>query len=572
MESRYYQTEANQAVWNYLCNNQTGNPLIVLPTGSGKSLVISLLVKQAIDFGARVVVLQHRKELIEQNAEKIRFLLPGVSVGVNSAGLRKYATSDDVILGGIQSVHGKAWDFGRRELVIIDEAHLVSDRENSMYQSMLTDMLEATPKQRVVGLTATPYRTGEGPLCGHDKTFQRIVYEAMTGTLIEQGFLCPITNKSAESTVDMSGVKRRGGEFIQAEMIAAFESGDNVRQACAETVARCEGRHSVLVFTAGVHHAEDVASIVEQITGEAVGVVTGDSFAMERAETIRRFRNQELRWLVNCDVLTTGFDAPCIDAIAVMRSTLSPGLFAQMVGRGLRKHELKLNCLVLDFGGNIARHGSLDDPEYGRVSAKRQASEATVENNGRGKQCPQCKQDVAANCRFCPECNYTFPINISGEADEKSTLTGDEPPETFTVVGCRYSPHFKKSDPEAPSTLRVDYECQPLDGGGNLSTKHVSEWVCFNHTGFARTKAGLWWQARCEHVEPSSVDEAIDLLNRGVGRVPATITVKKEGKYQRIVSVEFTDERPTEDDWLPEVDEAKAEAIEFSGWENDVPF
>lgn len=570
MQPRYYQSEANQAVWDYLCSNPTGNPLIVLPTGAGKSLVIALLAKQALEFGARVLILQHRKELIEQNAEKIRALVPGVEVGINSAGLRKYATNDPIILGGIQSVKGKAFDFGRREFVVIDEAHLVSDREESMFQRMLTDLSQSNPKLRVAGLTATPYRTGEGPLCGPEKTFQRIVYEAMTGRLIEEGYLCPITNKTAEATVDTESIRQRGGEFIQSEMIAAFESGDNVKQACIETVARCEGRHSVLVFSASIHHAEEIGLIIRQITGEEVGIVTGDTFAMERAELLRRFKNQELRWLVNCDVLTTGFDAPCIDAIAVMRATLSPGLFCQMVGRGLRKHESKADTLILDFGNNIKRHGSLDDPEYGRASAAKSGESKAVENNGRGKQCPQCKQDVAPSCRFCPECSYAFPIKIDGESDSSSALTGEEPPETFVVVRARYSEHSKRNDPEAPTTLRVDYECQPENGGGNLSTKHVSEWVCFNHVGFARTKAGLWWQARSVHPEPESVDEAISLLNRGVGRCPNTITVKKEGKFSKIVSVTFSDDRPEEDEWLPEADEA--EEVEFSGFDGDVPF
>ena len=567
---RYYQTESCEAVWNYLCQNPTGNPLIVLPTGSGKSLCIAMIAQQALDFGARVLVLQHRKELIEQNAEKIRLLMPGVRVGINSAGLRKYATDDDVVIGGIQTASRRAYGFGRRELVIIDEAHLCSDREESMYQKMLSALLEENPKMRVVGLTATPYRTGEGPLCGKDRTFQKIVYEAQTGKLIQEGFLCPITNKTAEASVDTSGIRQRGGEFIPNEMIEAFESGDNVARACVEMIEKCSDRKSVLVFSSGVHHAEEIAGIVSQATGERVGVVTGETFDMERVELLRQFRRQDLRWLVNCDVLTTGFDAPCIDAIAVMRATLSPGLFAQMVGRGLRKHESKGDCLILDYGENIKRHGSLDDPNYGRSSGSVSGKGTAADNNGRGKQCPECSIDIAPSCRFCPECGYAFPYKTSETSDSTSTITGEEPPEMLSVVGCKWSTHFKRNDPEAPSTLRVDYECKPIGhDDGNLTTKHVSEWVCFNHTGFARTKAGLWWQARSSHDEPSSVDEAIDLLNRHTARIPHKIVVKKEGKYTRIVSVDFMDDRPTEEEWLPERED---EQVEYSGFGDEVPF
>lgn len=356
---RWYQSQANAAVWEYL-GSKSGNCVAVLPTGAGKSLLIALLIQQALEFGGRVVVLAHRKELLQQNADEIRGLIPGVDVGIYSAGLKSREIHNAVVVAGIQSVFRKAEDLGRRHLVIVDEAHLISDLEESMYGQFLSAM-KANEGLRIVGLTATPFRTGAGPICGPERIFQRVVFEAKTAQLIAEGFLCSITNKVAEAEVNTDKVGLRGGEFVESEMQAAFDVDEKVQAACAEILDKTQDRHSILVFASGIHHAEQIA---ELLPGSAV--VTGETMPIERAETLRRFVAGELRFLVNVDVLTTGFNAKCVDAIAILRATMSPGLFCQMVGRGLRLHDSKTNCLLLDFGGNIARHGSIDDENFGR--------------------------------------------------------------------------------------------------------------------------------------------------------------------------------------------------------------
>lgn len=561
---RYYQSAANAAVWHYLPNND-GNPLIVLPTGAGKSLVIAMLIQQARKFNGRVIVLQHRKELIEQNAAELRELMPGISVGIYSAGLKSRQTEHDVLLAGIQSIYRKALDIGDRHLVIIDEAHLVSENDETMYGQFLRELKLNNSKMRVTGLTATPFRTGEGPLCGRSRLFQRIVYEAQTGRLIEEGFLCPITNKPADAEVDTEGIKLRGGEFIESEMQAVFV--DNVDAACLETIEKCRDRRSILIFASGVKHAEDVAAFISKHCNERVGLVTGETLPIERSGLLTDFKNQELRWLVNCDVLTTGFNAKCVDAIAIMRATMSPGLFCQMVGRGLRLHPSKVNTLILDFGENIKRHGSIDDANFGRASEAKRGQAARAALNGRGKPCPACGIDVAANTREC-ECGYLFPVNVEGTSDGSSQLTGQIPPEVWTVVSCGWGKHTKRGDNEAPPTLRIDYECRLVESEGGLLTTKISEWVCIEHEGFARMKAIGWWQNRSAANVPDSVEEAVSLLNRGACRMSSQITTTKDGKYFRIQSCEFSDEIP--DEWEEEMEEESFG--EFSGIGEDVPF
>ncbi len=564
---RYYQSGANAAIWKYLCED-SGNPLAVLPTGAGKSFLIALLIKQARAFEGRVIVLQHRKELIEQNAAELRELMPGISVGIYSAGLNSRQTSHDVLMAGIQSIYRKASEIGQRHLIIIDEAHLVSEKDESMYGQFLSEVRALNPKCRVTGLTATPFRTGEGPLCGRTKLFQRIVYEAFTGDLIDQGFLCPITNKPADAEVDTENIKTRGGEFIESDMQAVFNTESNVKAACRETIEKCNDRRSILIFASGVKHAEEIAGVILAETSERVGLVTGDTLAIERSGILTDFKNQNLRWLVNCDVLTTGFNAKCVDAIAIMRATMSPGLFAQIVGRGLRLHPSKNNCLILDFGENIKRHGSIDDKNFGRASeVKRGQAARAAAINGRGKPCPACGLDVASNAREC-ECGFIFPVNHQGTADASSQLTGQMPPEVWTVVSATWAKHKKRGDDEAPPTLRIDYECRPIDSENGLLKTKISEWVCIEHEGFARVKACLWWQARSITEVPLTVDEALSLLNRGAARMAAQLTTTKDGKYTRIQSCEFVDERPEE--WNEEIEEELFG--EFSGVGDDVPF
>jgi DNA repair protein RadD len=560
LSPRWYQSQANDAVWKYL-NEKSGNCVTVLPTGAGKSLLIALLIKQALEFGGRVVVLAHRKELLQQNADEIRGLIPGVDVGIYSAGLKSREIHNTVVVAGIQSVFRKAEDLGRRHLILVDECHLCSDLEESMYSTFLNAMKQQEGL-RIVGLSATPFRTGTGPICGPDRIFQRIVFEAKTAQLIAEGFLCPITNKVAEAEVNTDKVGLRGGEFVESEMQAAFDVDEKVQAACAEIIEKTQGRHSVLVFASGVHHAEQIAQLLPESA-----VVTGETLPIERAETLRRFVAGELRFLVNVDVLTTGFNAKCVDAIAILRATMSPGLFCQMVGRGLRLHEGKTSCLLLDFGQNISRHGSIDDENFGRSEGKGRAGVAA--ENGRGKRCPSCELDVSPATVVCPECNFIFPrdreLKHDITADETSQLTGAIPPEEWEVKDVVVRVHTKRDDEHAPQTVRVDYVCGKTGVAGNLTTILIPEWTCPGHQGFARLKFLAWWDARSICDPPDNATDAVALINMGVCRRPVRITTKKDGRWHRVTECFFESKKPTE---LAQQEETKV----FSGIDDDLPF
>ena len=545
MEARWYQSEANQAAWQYISDGR-GNPLIVLPTGAGKSIVIALLIRQAVEWGQRVLVVAHRKELLQQNADKIQ-RLTGLKVGINSAGLNERDIDSTVICAGIQSVYRDAAEFGKRGLVVIDEAHLISDDGGSMYGQFLDGLQQHNRRLFCVGLTATPYRTGEGSLAGEGKLFSGVCYEAKTGTLIEGGYLSKLTNNPADSQADLKGVKVRGGEFVAAEMEAAFTGDKIIHDAVCELTIACEHRKSILVFCAGVHHAEQVSLALRDLTGQDVGLVTGETHAIERQRVLSDFRSGTLRWCVNVDVLTTGFDAPGIDAVAVLRATMSPGLFAQIVGRGLRIADGKTDCLILDFGGNLQRHGALDADDYG-ISKPRNSDGSEAPS----KVCPKCKQEVHLSAVKCSECGHIFVRQMDqgprhgDEIDTTSSIVGAPEPQWYDVQEVNWHLHQKKTTPGKPPTLCVSYyvsdDTMPA---GNLGWIVVREWVCFEHEGFALSKAFAWWDARSVFPFPSSVAEAITALNQGSCRKPSRLLVKREGQWDRIVQAEFADEKPT---------------------------
>jgi DNA repair protein RadD len=554
MNLRWYQNEAVEATIDYLCN-ESGYPLICLPTGSGKSVVIAELARRAVvDFGGRVMVLQHRKELIEQNAAKVRSLLPGVSVGVYSAGLGLRDQSSDVVCAGIQSVYKNAKDFAPRNLIICDECHLIPNDGEGMYRTFLSNLEKSqTEGFRVVGLTATPFRTGEGNIYGNDKFFSRMVYNADIIRLIDEWFLCDVASSVAKSSVDTSKLHKRAGEFIAEEVETLF--GNDVTVAAVnEIVSATLDRNAIMIFATSIRHAEYIENLLHlhaDVHPESVGSIYGSTSELERAATIENFKNGRIKFLVNVDVLTTGFDAPVIDAIAILRATASPGLYAQMVGRGLRTHSLKQNCIVLDFGENIKRHGSIDRIRAKRqaVAAREKAESEAKEKNIETKTCPACDVLNVKTAKRC-ECGFLFPFDGRHNAEHETTLAviGKTENVVFDVVEIEYQ---KWSKPPKPDSMRVDYH---VSKDGKQSLLPISEWVCFDHIGYARKKATEWWLKRSRVPVPVFTEDAVTLATLGGVAEPRKIQASFDGKYWSVVDVLIESELPI--DYKSELEEA----------------
>lgn len=515
-----------------------------------------------------MILLSHRKEILEQDAAEIQSMLPfGHTCGIYSAGLRRYAMDDSVICAGVQSVYKKWADFGRRHLVIIDEAHLLNDDDDStMYRQFIDGLTSVNPKMRLIGLSATPYRTATGTICGPDKLFHSICYEAKIPQLIADGYLCPLVNKPTGELFDTSKLHIRAGEFIANEVERLFNDNGKTEAACIEMVAATSDRHTVLVFTSGVAHAQHVAACLQRITGKHVGCVTGETSPLERAAELKSFAEMRTKFLVNVDCFTTGLNVRCIDTIVVLRATASAGLFCQIAGRGFRTHDSKKDCLILDHGGNLARHGPLDSPSYGQkkvtVAIEREPSEP-IEG---GKQCPACNAWVSNATKVC-ECGWLF-ANIDTFSDSQSQILAK--PEKWFVTKMYFSRHVKrKAKEDAPNTLRVTYAVEPYCSepiAGNLATKEISEWVCLEHEGWAKTNALQWWRKHSiadlnEDGFDWPIDAAVSLFERGAVANVLSITTMRDGHFYKIINREI-DERPQE--WLPLEDEP--EPIGYDEW------
>ena len=527
MELRDYQSAAVSAVYDHL-RGRDDHPCVVIPTAGGKTPVMAAICRDVVErWDGRVLILAHVKELLEQATEKLRAMAPDLwnRIGVYSAGLKSRDTEHPIIVAGIQSVYRRAAELDRFDLILIDEAHMLPPDGEGMYRTFLAEARVVNPNVRLIGLTATPYRMTSGMICAPENLLNHICYEIGVRELIVRGYLCPLKSKAGRRKADTSGLHIRGGEFIAGEVEALMDEDTLVHSACSEIVEQTRDRRSVLIFAAGVDHAFHVQRILRGM-GHECGMVSGETLPFDRSETLARFKARSLKFLVNVNVLTTGFDAPNIDCVAILRPTNSPGLYYQMVGRGFRLDEGKKDCLVLDFGGNILRHGPVDDLQI--EERERSCGDAPA------KECPQCQAVIHAAYGVCPECGYAFPPPERSRHDHEASvagiLSGESTDTEYEVVETIYSVHAKKGAPEHhPRSMRVDYRI------GMSAQK--SEWVCFEHDGFARAKAASWWSDRSREAVPATAQEAVDLCRAGAVAEPVTITVRSivGEKFDRIM-------------------------------------
>ena len=527
---RPYQEATVQAVYDHL-RNRDDNPCAVVPTAGGKTPIMATICSDAVtQWNGRVLILAHVKELLEQTAEKLRIVCPEVAFGIYSAGLKRRDTEAPVIIAGIQSVYRRACELDAFDLVLVDECHLIPIEGDGMYRQFLADAKIVNPHIRIVGFTATPFRLKTGPICTADGFLNHICFEVGVRELIRDGFLCPLISKAGKAKADTSSLHIRGGEFVADEVESLMDDSELVEAACTEIVEQTETRNACLIFASGVQHGRHIVRIMQEQHGIECGFVCGDTPTPERDEVLKRFKAGGLKYLCNVNVLTTGFDAPHIDCVALVRPTMSPGLYYQMVGRGFRLHDSKQNCLILDFGGNVLRHGPVD------------AIKITTLDRGDGKapakECPACQAVIAAGFSTCPQCGFEFPPperkQHEAKASEAGVLSGQVTNTKYSVEDTIYSVHIKRgAEDDAPRSLRVDYKV-----GWH---EYKSEWICFEHQGYARQKAEAWWRRRSRDPIPDTAQRAVEIIEGGGLAQTHGITVRSVSgdPYERIVEYDL---------------------------------
>ncbi len=556
---RSYQTEAVGSIWSYFSSGAVGNPVVAMPTGTGKSIVIARFLQSV--FGSypnqKVLILTHVKELIQQNYEKLMMVWDFAPAGIYSAGLNQRVHTRPITFAGIASVAKKWALFGHVDLILIDEAHLVSPNEATMYQDFIAGLLSINPFLKVIGLTATPWRLGHGlitdpvvktvngqeveePSIFSDFCFDITGMEAFN-RLIAEGFLMPLVPKKTGTVLSVDGVHMRGGEFIEKELQTAVDKDEVTYAALKEAMEVGHDRRKWLIFAAGTDHADHICDMLN-----SMGIPTGSVHSKRegRDQTIKDFKAGKLRAVVNNNVLTTGFDDPEIDLIICLRPTASAVLWVQMLGRGTRPlyapgYDLndlggrlsaieaggKRNCLVLDYAANTKRLGPINDPLVPRRKGQG-GGVAPV------KECPVCNGWVHASLRWCDgempdgtRCKheFTFETKLKQGASTDELIKGDMPiVEVFKVDHITAAKHEKLG---VPPMMKISYYC---------GYQKFDEYVCIEHTNFAGRKAREWWKKRSEDDMPATTLQALEMVDQ---LPPAThLRVWINRKYPEILA------------------------------------
>lgn len=553
IEARYYQHDSVEWTMKYLYQTY-GNGLIALPTGTGKSVVIVLLILRLIQdyYSTRVLVLTHSLELVGQNAERFRQIAGNIPYGINCDGLNRRDTLQNVIFASIGSIVSMLDWIAPVDVIIVDEAHRIPESESSMYSKLIIWARGVNPKVRLVGLSATCYdnygsiirKNEHGEI---ESLFTDIIYDKTDPEsfreFVDMNWLCRLIAISTKTQYDVSKVAMVGGEFNQSQLQKATDIKEKTEAAVAEMlhVADVANRHCGLVFANGIKHCEHVA---EEFAAQGSSAVFVHS-KMSKSKLIDAydaFHSAEVPWMVNNGKLTTGYDFPPIDLLGILRHTNEVDLWAQILGRGTRPYDFnnpgpninpalfpytKSDTLVMDFARNTSRLGPIDAP-YFKKRTKGDPGDAPV------KICPSCAAYNYASVRICAYCDFEFKFEVKFEtkADTVAPMsTAEEIQPTTTVLDVMYINYEKVEKPGAPAMMKVIYHC-------GIREKHT-EVVCLEHKNGAHRFAWAWWTSRTHLPVPSTVDAALKLTSEL--RRPKSIEVEKQpnSKFTKVKGYVF---------------------------------
>jgi len=441
--------------------------------------------------------------------------------------------------------------FPHIDLILIDEAHLVPPKLTSSYGKFLNMMTKWNPACKVIGFTATPYRLGQGMLTDPGGIFTdmnfNITDKDSFNRLIDEGYLCNLVVKKTEKELDVSNVKIQGGDFVLSHLQDAVDQTSITKQAIKELLSQGEHRNHWLIFGTGIKHCCNICDEL-QLRGVKAAVVHSKMSDTQRDTIIADFKKGIYRALVNNNILTTGFDMPGIDLIGCLRPTMSPNLWVQLLGRGTRPvyalgYDLetihgrlaaiaagsKKECLVLDFAGNTRRIGPVNDPMVPKAKGKqKRKGDAPV------KVCEVCNTYNHASVTHCTQCGEEFPkhTKLEQHASSNEVISREKkekviaPPEIFKIDLVTYEKHSKAGSPDS---VKVNYRC---------GLRSFSEWVCFEHTGFAYHNAKIWWTKRSVEQIPETTNNALNCIENL--DCPTHIKISFAKRWPEIVGIDFS--------------------------------
>lgn len=542
LELRPYQREALDALYAYWADGG-GNGLIVLPTGAGKALLLAKLIEELLrDYPElRICNITHSASLVRQNFEEFIGLSPFANAGIYSASLKQRNTHAQVIFCGIQSVAKRVDEVGAFDLVLIDEAHAISRNTDALYGKFFSALLKMNPDMRIAGTTATDYRMDSGRLTdGEDeiaedgtvvskRMFDDVVYEAKLTDLIEAGYLTRLVSGRTGAKIDIKSLHTRGGEYVPGEVSDAAEL--IIEDAVAEDMVMSADRKAGLFFSTSKVNAIHIRDAIRR-HGRTCEALTSDN-AHETDRIFREFRAGTLWAISSVNMVGTGTNFPFVDFISLIFSTKSAGKLVQFLGRGTRNSPGKEDCLVSDHGRNLAFHGPIDQisPKAPGSGDGEQPQKLCPQDKNDAKGNPGCGELVPISRMTCHCCGYIFPPSeeekITAQADIAPVLS-TAAPVWHSVTARTFREHVGK-DPNKPPSVRVDYM---------LGMVGQREWLCPQHTGYAKTKANRYWAKHSGATPyPASVQEWLERVDELA--ITAEVKLKPAGKYQDIV------------DWIP---------------------
>ena len=511
---RPYQREAIQSIFTFFKQKRGKRPLVQAPTGSGKSYMIAGFCNEVNRRwpSQKILIISHVKEILEQDYKALKNLLPTADLGLYSAGLKKKKIRN-ITIAGIHSIYNKPDLFKQFDIIIVDEAHTIPPGKNSMYKQFFNAV-----KKPIIGFTATPFRLGAGYLhIGEDSFFDDVIFNISYKKLQDLGHLCQLSTKGTKKKLDAKGIKKQAGDYVVKELSMAFDREAITKEICQELTIYKDLRKKWLVFAIDIEHCEH---ITEELNRQGISSACVHSkMPQNKADgIIDSFRGTDkYQALVSVAKLTTGFDVPEVDLIALLRPTQSPVLHVQIIGRGMRIAEGKTDCLVLDFAGNLSRLGPIDDPLI------------KLKGSGDGepimKECEKCFEIVHAATRICPCCNtpFKFKHHLSSKPKEDDALTLQE---WHDVTEIKY---FVYTGSRNIPMLKVSYMC---------GLRRFNEYVCVQHSGYAKHVAQHWWKKRFNSdFIPETADDAF--INSHLLKTPSKILVKEKGKYPEILEYKF---------------------------------
>jgi DNA repair protein RadD len=526
---RPYQTEALDTVWAALLRKP--NVLLQAATGAGKTIIFSTLIQRFITRypKAKVAVLAHRKELVNQAYQKLKSVWPEAfyNVGIACAGLGEVRTNHPVVIGTVQTLARRALT-SPFNLMIIDEIHRVApirDDNQSQYQKLIERCRDKRPTMRLLGVTATPFRLNQGLIYGSDtnKWFDSLDYQISLDDLIASNYLVPLSYKVIENLSDdeINKVKVERGDYKNNQLSDLMCKEYHLESVVKTYLKYGENRKHCCVFACSIQHAEAIKKVLLNYgyNADAVHSKLPDN---DRDRIIRDFENGKIDFIINVGILTEGWDSPLIDVIIMARPTLSPGLYVQMVGRGTRLSEGKENLLVLDIVGNYLMHGPPGSPIV------RDGKEPVIKDY---KVCPRCQAPVSKTEYTCPDCGFEWE---KPEEKEDVIIVDKDVGKLIDVNVSRKFIESKVSYWDANKyisaknnlMIRLMLNCVP---GGVVNSFLDIEG---NGSEYGQQKARQLWRKLANSEPPDSVSEAVERL--GELNIPSNVKLYKDGKYLRV--------------------------------------